>query len=182
MGKDKAFLCVGSETLLARALRLAATITETVCIVGDPDKFCAFRHPVISDLYRERGPLGGIHAALSATNSDLNLVLAVDMPLINSNLLSFLIEKSRQSAATVTIPNAGGGFQPLCAVYRKQFREIAEESLRAGENKIDPLFRKGICRIVTEDELAQAGFSPEVFRNLNTPEDLEFTRLACREK
>jgi molybdopterin-guanine dinucleotide biosynthesis protein A len=50
---------------------------------------------------------------------------------------------------------------------------VAEESLRDGKNKIDPLFAGvGTC-LIEEDELVRAGFSAEMFRNLNTPEDLE---------
>jgi len=181
MGEDKAFLRVSGETLLDRALRLAATITENVRIVGDQKKFAAFQYPVIADIYPDRGPLGGIHAALAFSESDLNLVLAVDMPLLNSSWLSFLVQQSQQSAATVTVPNAGGRFQPLCAVYRKSFAEIAEESLQAGRNKIEPLFQQVSCNAIVEKELTQAGFSLDIFRNLNTREDLEFARLAFRE-
>lgn len=177
MRKDKAFLRLNGETLLDRALRLAATMTESVAIVGDPDKFRTFHYRVIPDIYRDRGPLGGIHAALSTSESDLNLVLAVDMPLLDSKLLGFLVQESRQSGATVTVPNAGGAFQPLCAVYRKQFAQIAEKSLQAGRNKIDPLFGQVSCRSIVEHELVQAGHSLKAFRNVNTPEDLEFVRL-----
>jgi molybdopterin-guanine dinucleotide biosynthesis protein A len=173
MGKDKAFLCVGSETLLNRALQLAGKVTANVCIVGDRDKFSGFDCAVVDDIYRDRGPLGGIYAALSSTSTDVNLVLAVDMPLLNDDFLRLLVNQSRESGATVTVPKAGGGFQPLCAVYRKEFADLAGESLRAGRNKIDPLFNQVSTRIIVEDELTQAGFSGEMFRNVNTPEDLD---------
>ena len=179
MGTDKAFLQLNGETLLDRALQVAATITENVRIVGDQHKFGAFHYAVIPDVYRDRGPLGGIHAALCTTNSNLNLVLALDMPLVSGEFLVFLVNQARQSGATITVPNAGGGLQPLCAVYRKQFAEIAEQSLQAGKNRIDPLFSRVTCRAIAEHELTQAGFSVEIFRNVNTPEDLETTqRLA----
>jgi molybdopterin-guanine dinucleotide biosynthesis protein A len=173
MGKDKAFLHVGNESLLNRALQLAERIAENVYVVGDRDKFSGFDCAVVEDIYRDRGPLGGIHAALSTTNSDLNLVLAVDMPLVSGEFLAFLVNQARQSGATITVPNAGGNVQPLCTVYRKQFAAIAEQSLRAGNNKIDPLFQRVTCRIIVEHELTQAGFSTDMFRNVNTPDDLE---------
>src|SRR5262249_12462932 len=63
MGADKAFVVFDGLTLLDRMLDLARSATTDVHIVGDPAKFRDFA-PVVEDVYRECGPLGGIHAAL----------------------------------------------------------------------------------------------------------------------
>ncbi|HXZ26829.1 MAG TPA: molybdenum cofactor guanylyltransferase [Terriglobales bacterium] len=172
MGADKAFLEFQGETLLSRALSLARSLATEVFLVGERDRFAAFA-PVIEDLYPDHGPLGGIHAALSASASELNLVLAVDTPLLTSALLRFLVEQARASSAVVTVPRVAGGYQPLCAVYRRPFRETAEAALRQGRNKIDPLFSALPLRVLEEEELARFEFLPEMFDNLNTREDLE---------
>lgn len=172
MGTDKAFLRWEDEALLNRALKLARAVAGEVRIVGDAKKFGGFGCTVVEDVYRDRGPLGGIHAALGSSGSELNLILAVDLPLMRLEFLSYLIDQARRANATVTVPNAAGGLQPLCAVYRKEFAPVAEESLKAGKNKIDPLFAKVRTRFVEGEEFLRAGFSAEMFRNLNTPEDL----------
>jgi molybdopterin-guanine dinucleotide biosynthesis protein A len=172
MGSDKAFLRLGEETLLSRALRVAGAVAEEVRIVGDAKKFAGFGQ-VVEDVYRDRGPLGGIHAALSSSTTDWNLMLAVDLPFAGPEFLTYLILWARESDATVTVPRAGGGLQPLCAIYRRKFAEVAEQSLRAGKNKIDLLFAKVDTRVLEEDELVRAGFSVAMFRNVNTPEELE---------
>jgi molybdopterin-guanine dinucleotide biosynthesis protein A len=172
MGSDKAFLRFGEETLLSQALKVVGAVAEAVRIVGDTKKFAGFGN-VVEDVYRERGPLGGIHAALSSSATKWNLMLAVDLPFVGPEFLRYLLLRARESDATVTVPRAGGGLQPLCAVYQGRFAEVAEQSLRDGENKIDRLFEKAKTRVIEEDELVQAGFSVEMFRNLNTPEELE---------
>jgi molybdopterin-guanine dinucleotide biosynthesis protein A len=172
MGSDKAFLPWADGTLLSHALELAAAVTPKVGIVGDPKKFTSFG-AVIEDIYRDRGPLGGIHAALSSTTTDLNLMLAVDLPLIDSRFLQFMIGLTQSTDATVTVPHADGVSQPLCAVYRREFVQLAEQSLQAGRNKIDALFAKVKTRIIEPDEFTRAGFSAAMFRNLNTPEEWE---------
>ncbi len=172
MGRDKAFLQLRDETLLAHALKLSAAITKEVKIVGDATKFSAFGR-VVEDVYPNRGPLGGIHAALSTSSTDLNLMLAVDLPFVGADFLQYLLARARESTAIVTLPRAAGGLQPLCAVYRRPFAEIAEEALRNGRNKIDSLFAKAGTCVIEDDELVRAGFSSEMFRNLNTPDDLE---------
>jgi len=172
MGSDKAFLQLGDETLLSRALLTAGAVAGEVRIVGNARKFAAFGE-VIEDAYRGQGPLGGIHAALSSSPTELNLVLAVDLPFVGREFLQYLLLRAHESDAIVTVPRAGGGLQPLCAAYRCGFAEVAERSLRAGNNKIDSLFATVQTCVIEEDELVRAGFSAEMFRNLNTPEDLE---------
>jgi len=172
MGSDKAFLRLGDETLLSQALKLTSAVVSEVCIVGDAQKFAAFGR-VVEDVYREGGPLGGIHAALSGSTTDLNLMLAVDLPFVTQGLLRYLLSRALESGAMVTVPRSGSGVQPLCAVYRRGFAEVAEQSLLEGKNKIDSLFAKvGTC-VIEENELVRAGFSREMFRNLNTPEEFE---------
>lgn len=172
MGTDKAFMSLEGRTLLARALDLGRAVAFDVRIVGDASKFSAFA-PVVEDVFRDRGPLGGIHAALRASSSELNVILAVDVPFVSQELLQYLVTRARSSSADVTVPRAGGGWQPLCAVYRREFADAAESALRAGHYKIDALFATVRVQPIGEEELTKAGFPPAMFRNLNTREELE---------
>ena len=175
MGSDKAFLRIGDETLLANAMKVAGVVAKEVRIVGDTAKFAAFGQ-VLEDVYRDRGPLGGIHGALSSSMTQLNLMLAVDLPFVIAKFLEYLLLRARESGAMVTLPRTDGGLQPLCGVYRRGFADVAERSLRDGKNKIDPLFKRVETCVIAEDELLRAGFSVEMFRNLNTPEEFERAR------
>ncbi len=170
MGKDKAFLELGGRTLLACAMEVAGAVAGEVCIVGEAAKFARFGR-VVEDVYRERGPLGGIHAALASSTTKLNLMLAVDLPFVESRFLEYLVGQARQTGAMVTVPRAGGGLQPLCAVYHQEFAGVAERSLQQGRNKIDPLFADVEMRVIGEKELSSLGFSEHMFRNLNSPEE-----------
>ena len=171
VGTDKAFVTLDGRTLLALSLDLARSVTNDVHIVGDPARFAAFA-PVVEDIFRDCGPLGGIHAALRASQTDLNLILAVDVPFVTPALLHYLIKRASDSKAIVTVTRAAENWQPLCAVYRRAFADAAEQSLRAGRYKIDALFTPAITQAIEQEELESAGFSPSLFRNLNTPNDL----------
>ena len=172
MGSDKALIELEGETLLARTLQKARTVAGRVCIVGGREKFELFG-PVIEDVYPDCGPLAGIHAALQATTTDLNLMLAVDMPFLPETALKYLVEQARACDAVVVVPRIGGFNQTLCAVYRLEFAALAEDALRAGQNKIDPLYTRTTVRVVEEPELAEVDILPAMFDNLNTPQDLE---------
>jgi len=175
MGTNKAFVLLDGRTLLARMLDVARSLTAEVAIVGDPSKFAAFA-PVIEDVFPACGPLGGIHAALRASQTELNVILAVDIPFISTALVNYVLSRAKNSEATVTLPRSAGGLQPLCAVYRRGFADLAEAALRAGKNKIDALFDETNMLAISEQEMNGAGFSAIVFRNLNTPQDLTSAR------
>jgi molybdenum cofactor guanylyltransferase len=175
MGQDKAFIQLGGRTLLAHALELAKSATGNVWIVGSKEKFSAFGQ-VVEDIYPGHGPLAGIHSALTSTHTELNLIIAVDMPFLQADFLSYLAAQARISTATVVVPEAGNGFQPLCAVYRREFAERAERALAAEKNKVERLFAEVETRVIRRHELERNGFSEETFRNLNTELDWEEAR------
>jgi len=170
MGADKAFLKLDGRTLLETSLRVLSEACGGVTIVGDPAKLEKYGR-VVADVYAGCGPLAGIHTALEHSSTELNVMLAVDMPFVSAKLLSFLLGKAEKSDAAVTVPRMGRGLQPLCAVYRQAFAPIAQQALEAGKYKIDAAFAGVNVQVVDEPELTAAGFSGRNFLNVNTPED-----------
>ena len=177
---DKAFLDFGGQTLLDRALSVMGTVCDRVTIVGDPAKFAkcgsttdgsSKYKPVVADIFPGCGPLAGIHAALAHSAAELNLMLAVDMPFVSTELLAFLFAAAEARDSAVTVPRTTHGLQPLCAVYRRDFSTTAEQALRAGKYKIDSAFAGVSVRVIEEGELTAAGFSERSFFNVNTPQD-----------
>ncbi len=180
MGTDKAFIELEGQSLLVRALNLVTGITPNVQILGSEAKFGEFGK-VVEDQFSNHGPLGGIHAALRASSSELNLILAVDMPLVPEKFLRYLVGVARQHDAVVTVPKVSAGWQPLCAIYRPPFADLAQDALQKGDNKIDALFRETTLQVLEESELEREGFSSNMFRNLNTPEDLREAKSRLQE-
>jgi len=190
MGSDKALLVLPTgETLLDRALRLAKTVSDTVKLVAPNARYSErVDVPVVEDIYPACGPLAGIHAALSASATELNLVLGVDCPLVTPELLRFLVRVAAGTDKLATVPRVAGHLHNVCAVYRREFAKIAEGilagSAAAGNTgkrrgtRIDGIFTEVPSRIVEEDELRDAGFGAELFANVNTP--AEFAALTLR--
>src|SRR5450755_3802377 len=172
MGTDKALLPFGGETLLQLALSKARTISTTPTIVGTRERYGSYGH-VIEDRFPGCGPLGGIHAALCTTQTDLNLVLSVDMPLMTAGFLIWLVELAASGKELAFVPEAQGKRQPLCAVYRRTARCVIEHALNSGDFKVDHVFPLIPTRYLSEDELIAAKFAPEIFLNVNTPVEYE---------
>lgn len=174
MGADKAFLKFHNTTLLERAVETAKLATDNVYICGPREKFGP---ESIVDVFADCGPLGGIHAALKSSQSELNLILAVDLPFLDAGFLRYLLRHANAEPGgnlpLAIVPRAAGGWQPLCALYRKAFAATAENALRLKRCKIDPLFKSVPVRAVEEAEILGAGFSLQMFDNVNTREDLK---------
>lgn len=180
MGRDKAALSLADgESLLEHALAVCAAVAPEVRIVGSRARYAqhAWAGQIVEDIFPDRGPLGGIHAALKSSATELNLVVGVDMPLVTTELLEYLAKRARKTQAVVTVARLGERYQPLCAVYRRTFAEVAEGALREGRNKIDALFGGAITvDVIEESELGEAGYRVELFANVNTPEEYEQLR------
>ena len=171
MGTDKSLLRFGDSTLIESAVARLRRVTTEVAIVSPRNELVTYA-PVIHDIYPDRGPLGGIHAALASSGHELNVMLAVDMPFVDPELLQRLLAVADASHTPVTAPQTRDGWQPLCAVYRREFAAVAERTLQGNDYKIDRLFKEVATRIVSEAELHTWGYTSEVFMNLNSPEDV----------
>lgn len=175
MGTEKALLTVAGKTLIDHAIAQARTISEDILIAGPKEIFSAYGR-LVADVYKDCGPLGGIHGALTRTQTDLNLMLAVDTPFITRDFLVYLADAARNDPqAMVTVPRTKDGLQPLCAIYRKSFLPPAEQALKEGRLKLDALFHPAATHVIdlTAEALKQRGFSPAMFDNLNTRGDYE---------
>jgi molybdenum cofactor guanylyltransferase len=174
MGTEKSLLTVQGKTLIDHAIAQARSVSEDVFICGSKDLFSAYGR-VVADVYTGCGPLGGIHAALTRSQTDLNLMLAVDTPFITKEFLAYLVQEAQRSGAMVTVPATEKGRQPLCAIYRKGFLAAAEAALKTGTYKLDALFpTESTCAIdFSSDAVKALGFDAAMFDNLNTREDYE---------
>ena len=170
---DKAFLSIDGRFLIEHAI-YQARVADDIFIVGPKDKFSAYGR-VVLDVFLDAGPLGGIHAALKRTRTELNLILPVDMPFLKREFLRHMLEVALKNEVMVTVPRMNGRLQPLCAVYRKEFLTLAEEALKNGQHKVDALFPKDSTAFIDLDnsEMKQLGFDLSMFDNINSPDDYQ---------
>lgn len=176
MGRPKEALILDGETMLERQIRLLGAVCRSVAVVGRPAQaptdVLAF-----ADELTGRGPLGGISTGLWRTRTEFNLFLGCDMPFMAARFLSYLGERALESRAGVTVPQTPGrGYQPLCAVYRREARAAVQAALAAGRNKVTSFYPKVRVRRIQWAEIARAGFGLRIFENMNTPADYDAVR------
>jgi molybdopterin-guanine dinucleotide biosynthesis protein A len=175
LGRDKALLEIRGETLLARAVRTLSSVCDEVIVVGPEERRAVV--PAVRVVPDERpgiGPLGGIATALRATAAERLLVVATDMPLLNPDLLRYLLDLSHGS--DVTIPRVDGRTQQLHAVYGRTCLDVIDDQLGHEDYKIDRFFARVRVRVVEEDEIRRIDPDLHSFRNINTEEDWHSVR------
>jgi molybdopterin-guanine dinucleotide biosynthesis protein A len=171
MRRDKAWLSVGGQPLLARQIEMARHIgPREIFISGKADtNYTQFGCPVLVDLVADAGPLAGIARALKECASPLLLVLAVDMPAMETALLRRLLQNCAGEKGAV--PRLDGELEPLAAIYPKTAGALAQKLLREQRRAAT-----GFAAACAESGLVNIfDILPEeavYFKNWNRPEDV----------
>jgi molybdenum cofactor guanylyltransferase len=176
-GHDKSALVVDGRTILDRQITELSQITSDLLIVGGDARAGVpegVRH--VADQVPGCGPLGGLHAALSAARGAAVLVVACDMPFLSAPLLRHLLTLAdnahrphRADAPDVVVPRTNRGYHPLCAVYTRACLEPIARRLADGRLTLVALFDDVRVHVVTADALAAFGDPDRLLANVNTP-------------
>jgi molybdopterin-guanine dinucleotide biosynthesis protein A len=176
LGKDKALLDFGGQPLIQYVLSQVASLAdETMITTNHPEGYRFLGLPLVPDLIRDRGALGGLYTALSAASHPLVAVVACDLPFANADLLAHCRDLLLADASLdVVIPSTKHGLEPLHAVYRRETcRPAVKAAIEADQWRMIAWHSEVKIRVLTPEE--SATFDPDglVFWNLNTPEDFQ---------
>lgn len=170
---DKAFLKIGSETIIERQLKaLRNFFKEIIIVTNSPDRYKELKKvKIISDIVRERGPMGGIYSGLSASGSFYNFVVACDMPFIDKSLVRYII--GDKDGYDIVIPRIGKRFHPLFGVYSKNCISPIEKMLKYNRLKVTDIFSKVKTRFLSRREIERFDKDASSLLNINTPDELK---------
>jgi molybdopterin-guanine dinucleotide biosynthesis protein A len=183
MGRPKAWLPFGDETLLQRTARRVGEAAWPIVVVAAPDQDLPPLPPeilVVRDPVEGRGPLQGIAVGLGAMEglAAAAFVSSTDAPFIEPALIRRLAAL-RSGGFDVVVPRAEDHHHPLCAVYACSVHSEAEALLAANRPRPFFLFERvrtlvAEAPLLLEDpELAAVDPALRSLRNLNTPDDYE---------
>ena len=161
-GRDKSALPLDGRAILDHQLAALAPAVDEVLIVGGP-------RATIHDIVPGCGPLGGLHAALTAAHGGAVLIVACDMPYLSTPFLTYLL--SFATEADIVVPQSERGYHPLCAVYTRACLEPVAAQLADRRLKMRELIDSLRTRVVPADEIRQFGEPDRLLANVNTPAD-----------
>lgn len=126
MGRDKADVPVSGTSMLDRVAAAVGSVCPRVVLLG-PDREGWECWP---DSVHAQGPLAGIATALTRTEADRILLVAVDHPFVDASLLRHLVDI--ETDLPVVPVDAAGVRQVTCAVYPVAIGDVAVDEARAG--------------------------------------------------
>ena len=120
----------------------------------------------IHDTFLNLGPFGGICSAFQKDPNTAWLVLATDLPFVNTELIELLLSKRNPSKIATAIKGKGKEFvEPLITIYEPKAYPILLQYLAQGYScPRKPLINSDVEIVEVDDDL---------IRNINTQEEFE---------
>ncbi|MBB5172832.1 molybdenum cofactor guanylyltransferase [Texcoconibacillus texcoconensis] len=178
MGTNKAFLQIGSESIIERIDRAVSPVASRVNIVAnEKEKYQFLGRKVVSDHYVKQGPLAGLEAGLSSLETQWAFVAACDMPLVSTRLAETMYSFTSKRDVDVVLPVISGKHHPLFALYHQRILPKVRNCLEQGERRMFDVLKDVSVVEVDESSFIKSGWTEEdvlrSFFNMNHPEDFE---------
>lgn len=173
MGLNKAFLEIDGERLIDRTVRqFRQLFSEVILVTNEPLLYLDQDVTLITDIYKRKGPLGGLYAGLFYASFDYAFLCACDMPYLNVEFIRYMM--GRVAGYDIVIPETSEGYFPLHAIYSRRCLPVIKNLLERGDRlKMTGCF-KGM-RVLFVPESVIATYDPEgvMLLNINTEQDLQ---------
>jgi len=175
LGRDKATIKLGGETLVQRAVRLVSALSGDPMVVGRADQQSQLAQQIrgariLSDVEPFTGVLAGIASGLTAARHDWCLVVACDMPFVRPDLVRYMM--SLREGYDAVVPRLEVGLEPLLSLYHKNCLPALWRALKLGERRVVSFYAPQRVRYVEAAEIRLIDPKGRSFHNINLPGDL----------
>ncbi len=172
IGQEKALLRIGERTIIEEQTSTLSRIFEEIIIVtNNRNKFKAIKSKVITDIFPDSGPAGGLYTGLSVSSNIHSFLIGCDMPFVNLDLIEYMIKQIEGN--DIVVPLSSRGVEPMHAVYSISCLEILRQNIEMRNLKLADLLKYHKVRYISSEEIER--FDPKKFSflNVNTPRDYE---------
>ena len=171
-GRLKAFIEIDGERIIDKNLRIYKSIfSEIGIITNNADKFIDYKNNginLISDKYKNIGPIAGIHTSLASSTADYIFIAASDMPNVSKGLIEEMISIIDDYDAIIPIHN--GNIEPLFAIYSSSILGKLESFIEKGDSYAIRIFLNEIR--IKYYEVSTKLLKDNPFQNINYESDL----------
>jgi molybdopterin-guanine dinucleotide biosynthesis protein A len=188
MGENKSLLKIGELTIIERVVNLMKSLFKDVIIItNQKDEYSFLGLQMFEDIYKDIGPLAGIHSALLHTTTERNFIISCDIPLMTSDVIKYIIEYPTKKP--ITIARADNFIQQLIGMYSKNLITTIEniiEKNNAVKDEWNPEQNKRGCSVlelvksvdskIIDIEKEYPSYIPGTFYNMNRPEEYKFIK------
>ncbi|WP_028375462.1 molybdenum cofactor guanylyltransferase [Leeuwenhoekiella sp. MAR_2009_132] len=164
MLSEKGLVELQDKTFVEHIINTLQKIKLSIFLVTENPSYTYLGIPTMPDIYKEKGPLGGIYAALKHTDAAQILILSCDIPLLSMETLQTLLS-SDFTNYEITFASAEGRWHPLIGIYSRTLLPDIEQALQENKLKLTDFIKDHKYK-----QIAIANARSLV--NINTPEAL----------
>ncbi len=169
-GSNKALVEIDGVRLVDRVAGVMKSIFHRVILLTNtPDEYAYLQLPMIEDLIKGLGPMGGIYTGLMTMSDDAGFVVACDMPFLDGRLIRHMVAVRDDFDAVV--PRMDWMLEPLHALYSKKCLPVIQEAAEQRQYQIAKCFTKMRVYYMDEEELRLWDQDLRSFFNINKPQD-----------
>ncbi len=172
-GKTKAFIVIDGERIIDKNINTLKTLFKSISIISNQaEQFSEYsNYNIYSDIYKEIGPLAGLHTALKNINHNAIFIISSDLPYLSSDIINKLIAEFQKTKPEAIIPKINGFIEPLYGIYSSTIIDKLEDFIEQGKSYAIKNFLKTInTQFLVLDNKEE---NRKAFYNINTYDDLE---------
>lgn len=166
-GITKANIEITGKTIIERQLEVLSLVFDDIVVISS--KTIDADLTIYADIYKDCGPLGGIHSALVNTKADYIFALSSDMPFVDVFYIELLMKHIKNEKIQAVVPIYDNKIQPLFAFYSQKALPSIVTSLKNEKFAIYEVL-KNINTMYVEISSTRA---QQVFFNINNQSDIE---------
>ena len=168
-GEDKGLMDLHGRPLLDYVVAGLRPQVDNILVNANRNlaRYREFGYPVIEDILGDFcGPLAGMASAMQSAGTPMLLTVPCDSPFVPAHLVETLYAAMTGAGADISVAHDGERLQPVHALLRCELLPDLLDYLGNGGRRVDSWY--------TQHRMALADFSasPDVFLNLNSPQDL----------
>ena len=174
MGFDKQLLTVNNLRIVENSISKLKTIFKDIIIISDNPGYYEIKGiRICPDIIKGFGPLSGIHAGLANAASRYVYFLACDMPVVNTEYISYMMKRLSGGNHDACITKNGIFIEPFNSFYSANSVQILEEQFLEGSLSINSFISKIDCLYIEESDAKVFCRDFSMFLNLNNRDELK---------
>ncbi len=166
MGYDKGLMRLSGICFIEHCIDALKPLVDNIIIVSNNSEYDAFGYPRVTDRIKNAGPLAGLYSGLYHSNSENNLVLSCDVPLIKTAVLELLLDPKHNHFDVVQL-KSNERTMPLIASYKKRCMHKCLELLKRDERRLQEAVKQLATKTITIDSNLEF-----YVKNINTIDEL----------
>jgi molybdenum cofactor guanylyltransferase len=167
MGKDKALITFHEKPQREHVFELLSEVCDKVFVSCNPEHEVPKHLNPLHDRFDINSPLNGILTALTTDPTAAWLVVAVDMPLVNKQVLEHLINNRKTSSSVTCYWDSDHQYpEPLLSLWEPGVHTQVLEFYNSGKKSPRDFLKDNRTNILEP-------ISSALHLNINTPEELK---------